>query len=127
MKIRSLQHLETTGGGRVGGAAGTAHLPRLVHCLLRVALDLVAGVVGDLGHRLLEDGCSLPYRQSSVQVRLALGGEDSAAGRSDRGPWRVGGAREVLSQSLNGGGWAIRLGDLPPTKPNARHASASRY
>lgn len=107
-----------------GFIQGEPHLPRLVHRLLWVALHLVAGVVGDLCHRLLEDGCSLPHRQCGVQVRLALGGEDSAAGCSDQGPWKVGGGREAFSQSLNGVRWAIRRADLPPTKPNARHAAA---
>lgn len=49
-----------------------AHLPGLLHSLLGVALDLVAGMVGDLGHRLLEDGGRLPDGEGRVQVRLAL-------------------------------------------------------
>lgn len=48
------------------------HLPGLVHGFLRIALHLIAGVVCDLGDRLLEDGGCLSDGQGSVQVRLAL-------------------------------------------------------
>lgn len=59
-----------------------AHLPGLFHSLLGVALHLVAGVVGDLGHWLLEDGCCLPDWEGCVQVRLALWTWDGAGPQS---------------------------------------------
>lgn len=55
-----------------------AHLPGLLHSLLGVTLHLVAGMVGDLSHWLLEDGCCLPDWEGRVQVRLSLWRWDGA-------------------------------------------------
>ena len=57
-------------GGRRPGP--WAHLSRLIHGHLGVNLHFDAGVVGDLGHRMLENGSRLPDGEGGVQVGLAL-------------------------------------------------------
>ena len=48
------------------------YLSRLIHCLLRICLHFVTGVVGNLGDRLLKDGRRLSDWKRRIQVRLTL-------------------------------------------------------
>lgn len=60
-------------------AAQRANLSGLVDRFLRIRLDFVAGVVGDFGNGLLEDGRRLSHWERRVQVGFAL--ENTRIGR----------------------------------------------
>lgn len=87
---------------------GRPHLPGLLHGLLRVALHLVAGVVGDLGHWLLEDGRCLPDREGRVQVGLALRRYASWRCSPEAPPEALGGSlQQIFLVSRDPHPWAL--------------------
>lgn len=105
--------------GCVWGAR--AHLPRLLHSLLGVTLHLVAGVVGDLGHWLLEDGCRLPDREGRVQVGLALQTHTSWY----RSPRVLSGLSQAAEETPPRGLWGIEPVSLGH-QPTPRHPQGWR-